>query len=305
LSSASDRLSCFVVERMFRYNLSLLEALNACRTPYIVSGVQGYTFPQDERNVILGNVLRMKKFAAMGSAVTFPIQSIAYCNMAIAAVLWSEGLKPTIRNIRLAGGKVRVFGDDIILPSSSAHHLAFILDLLQLKVNREKSHVQGYFRESCGMDAYWGTDVTPVYLTNLQPGKTASSVSSWVDVSNNAHSKGLWSLARYMLDQMPDALLRRVPISQTQQAGLCLYTFSNHGLGYEKKDYVPIKWHKSLHRWLIPQIEVRSRRRLERRDSWQSLYQYFVESPSVDQKWSSGVTASSRTTLKSSWLAPN
>lgn len=67
LSSASDYLSCWTVERAARVNPSFLRGVHACRTRYVTYG-SGLT----------KEYLILKKFAPMGSACTFPVQTIVY-----------------------------------------------------------------------------------------------------------------------------------------------------------------------------------------------------------------------------------
>lgn len=58
LSSASDRLSCWVVERIFRRNSSLVEAFHASRTRWVANAIDRKS-PQFHK---------LRKFACMGSA---------------------------------------------------------------------------------------------------------------------------------------------------------------------------------------------------------------------------------------------
>lgn len=192
LSSASDRLSCWSVERAI-HNHGLLEALNATRTASVV-----LRRPRGDLE------LTLKKFAGMGSAVTFPVQSIVYCMVCISSVLYARGLAPTLRNIRDAGRHIRVFGDDILIPTEAVQTLASALDVLQLRVNAGKTHVSGKFRESCGMDAFDGIQVNPVYLASTRLGKSPAEVASWIEISNNAYKAGFWTLARWMDEQLKD-----------------------------------------------------------------------------------------------------
>lgn len=166
LSAASDRLSCWVVERALGSNPSLLEALHAVRTRCIV----------DATGVDPDLSLRLKKFAAQGSAVTFPIQTIIYTGCCYAAILYDRGMKVTYKNICKIAREVRVFGDDIILPSSTVPTLTALLHYLELKVNESKTHSTGGFREACGTDAWCGYDITPSYVRHLQLGDRKSVV---------------------------------------------------------------------------------------------------------------------------------
>ena len=102
LSSASDRVTCRHVECLLSVNPSLLQVVHASRTRRL-------------RDPILkGNTITLRKFASMGSALTFPIQSIFFLCIVLASC---EADTP--KKIRALIGKVRVFGDDIIMPSTA------------------------------------------------------------------------------------------------------------------------------------------------------------------------------------------
>jgi hypothetical protein len=131
LSAASDRLSCWTVERAFRRNVSLLAALHASRTRWCENTI-------DPR---LPKYLKLKKFANMGSACTFPVQSIVFMCAALASTLYVYEWIPSIRNIKLLEGKVCIFGDDIIVDKDVGECLSGLLTYLQLEVNQSKTHV--------------------------------------------------------------------------------------------------------------------------------------------------------------------
>lgn len=203
LSSASDRLSCWNVERALRKSPSLLSALHAVRTRWLVNATG-----HGERYFI-----KLKKFAAQGSAVTFPVQTIVYACMAIACLLFEWNAKVTSRNILKAAKELRIFGDDIIMPSYAVPALYLLMDHLDLKVNTSKTHWKGLFRESCGMDAYAGVDVTPVYLRAFDIGSSPQDLTSWIDVCNNVYLKGLWSLADALVRKIPERIRKLIPVS--------------------------------------------------------------------------------------------
>lgn len=92
LSSASDRLSCWVVERTFRRNPGLLNALHAVRSRWIYN-------PIDRKSP---RFYRLRKFACMGSAITFPVQTIVYTAISVAAILHCRGQRPTIASVTKA-----------------------------------------------------------------------------------------------------------------------------------------------------------------------------------------------------------
>lgn len=293
LSAASDRLSCWVVERIFRTNPTVLEALHACRTRWL----------RNATDVGFPYFLVLKKYAPMGNGTTFPVQSICYAIISIAALLYEEGTKVSQDSIVKAARRIRVFGDDIILPSSAVTTLALLLRHLQLKVNIMKTHYVGHFRESCGQDSYGGVDVTPLYLSALELGGTADALASWVDVSNNAYLKGLWHLSDAMVQQIPAQMRKLLPLSRVKR-----YSYE-HGSGclslcsYGPVSHGQVRFNPKLHRDEILGLTFQGGHKRHRRDSHQSLLQYFVEEPSPEINWSSGYDVrSKRIRLRKRWV---
>lgn len=291
LSSASDRLSCWVVERAFGSNQTLLAALHACRTRVIVDGTG--THPDLS--------LRLRKFAAQGSAVTFPVQSIVYATVAITAALYDDGVtRPSASDVNRYAAKVRVFGDDIICPSPNVPTLRAALTGLGLKVNDMKTHDRGLFRESCGMDAYRGHDVTPGYIRDLQLKPDADSFSSWIEVSNNFHMRGLWQLAWWMLRAIPSKEASGILTSDHAGPGIRVLTFCR-GTRFHGK----VRWNPDLHRQEARVLCLRSSAERRARGSFQDLHQYFVEAPHPETTWSAGVPGRNSLTLVREWVDRN
>lgn len=192
LSSASDLVSCRHIESLLRSNLSLLEAAHATRTRYVRDDVRDSGF------------IKLKKFASMGSTLTFPLESLFFLCVALA----SAGAANRSDILRLRG-KVRVFGDDIIVPTSAYNDTCTFLTKLGLKVNVEKSFSRGYFRESCGQDSYRGTCVTPV-KPKVQFTGAARNMQAIVDLANNLHMKGLWRAGEKVMNLLPSQMRRNV-----------------------------------------------------------------------------------------------
>lgn len=263
LSSASDRLSCWAVERVFSRYGGILPYLYATRSSLVSDSTDTVGFEEHQ----------LRKFAGQGSAVTFPVQSIVYSICCIAAVLVDEGLTAFGNgNILRAARKVRVFGDDLFVPVSALSNLVEILELLQLKVNDAKTHRNGRFRESCGMDAFLGTDVTPLYLTSIDARNTPRGIASWVDVSNNAYSKGLWRLADWMDSRIPSSMRSLLPINSVGLGCITRRTYmsGSEGLFFtrESKDY-----HRPEVRGLILSVAAKTKAR----EDHGNLLQYFLE----------------------------
>ena len=187
LKSASDRLSCWTVERAFRRNLTFLQRIHASRT-------------RTMRNAINGTwtTIKLKKCFTQGSACTFPVQTIVYSMIAIAAVLCSRGSRPTSSNILEAAREVRVFGDDIIIPTTALQKLTELLSFNQLVVNSGKTFSKGKFRESCGLDAYDGVDVTPARIKRFSESPSHEVAQSMLESCNNLYKRGMWHTAYWL-----------------------------------------------------------------------------------------------------------
>ena len=141
LSDASDRLSYVLAEEIFRGS-SVWPALVATRSNVVV-------FPD-------GSDKYLRKFAPMGSAVCFTTLSFTVWSLLYAGAMIAG--RPDL------GSSVFVYGDDIVVPTEYFEQAKFILTNYGLKVNSDKSYCYSLFRESCGCDAYNGSDVTPVRL---------------------------------------------------------------------------------------------------------------------------------------------
>lgn len=92
-------------------------------------------------------------YAPMGNATTFPVQSLVFWAICVASLQLHGFHQP---------GAVFVFGDDIIVPSVMAPRVIEDLESFGLLVNKDKTFYRGFFRESCGIDAFKGVNVSPV-----------------------------------------------------------------------------------------------------------------------------------------------
>lgn len=225
LSSASDRLSCSVVERIFIYSPSVLSALNAVRTPYISNRIKG-TRPF---------LLKSRKYASQGTACTFPVQSFVFALIAMAACGYTS--------VKQASGKVRVFGDDIIVPKEHVGKVMSLLHLLGLSVNVNKSFHNGKFRESCGMDAFDGYNVTPLKFVQL-PSPKPTVTQAYFDYSNNAFKSGMWNLSELLRRESPLTRGRQVTKDPLDESNL--YSFSG-----ERSSHLKSRWNDDLQRFEV------------------------------------------------------
>lgn len=285
LSSASDRLSCWTVERAFRCNRTLLDRLHACRTRWLSNEVS----KRSERYLLL------KKFAPMGSAVTFPVQSIVYACVAVSAVLSLRGDKVTYGSIQEASRQVLVFGDDIIVPKAALSVLRELLEYLGLKVNLDKSFGTGKFRESCGVDAYGGYDVTPGYLTSPSRSVRPSEIGSFVQVSNNMWKKGRWHVAAW-LQSLLGEYRKKIPVVAVTSDAFGWTSFCGYDVSHLKSRWNPHLHHRE-YQVLVPKGKVP----LIPTAGTYSLFQWFIEKPQPDTHWVSGTRGRPTSTWRSGW----
>lgn len=96
-----------------------------------------------------GEILPLRKFAPMGSALCFPVLALTVWALLHAAAPDDQTRKGLF-----------VYGDDVIVPKAQASNAITTLESFGLLINRHKSCCSGFFRESCGMDAFKGIDVT-------------------------------------------------------------------------------------------------------------------------------------------------
>jgi hypothetical protein len=136
LSSASDTVAREVVR--FLMPESWYERLDLCRSKV---------------GELDGKWLRYEKFSSMGNGFTFELETLIFWGLAIACV----------RSCGLETDKVRVYGDDIIVPVDAYDFLVEVLSYCGFTTNSSKSYKSGAFRESCGKDYFNGHEVRPFF----------------------------------------------------------------------------------------------------------------------------------------------
>jgi len=141
-----------------------------------------------------GSKQRLYTFAPMGSAICFPIEAIVFWSLCVT-FLQLQGMTRS-----MAVEFVYVYGDDIIIPTAYALNLCDFLESIGLKVNRSKSCISGRFRESCGVDAYNGIDVTPIRLKQplSQRPKSGTLLLHYTSFANHCWRKGYVKTAQYV-----------------------------------------------------------------------------------------------------------
>jgi len=159
LNEASDRVHLALVRLLFPEHVYTY--LEACRSA-------STELPD-------GSVLELNKYAPMGSALCFPVLALT-----VWALLTAAAPNAHVREHML------VYGDDVIVQTAFAVDAMNILEEFGLKINRSKSCTSGLFRESCGLDAFRGVEVTPVrFRTCWSDSPSPEVYESWLAYANS------------------------------------------------------------------------------------------------------------------------
>jgi hypothetical protein len=158
----------------------------------------------------------------MGSALCFPVEAMVFTTIIFAAIAYERRVPLTRELITSLRGKVRVYGDDIIVPVEYVQPVIQWLEAFGLRVNTDKSFWNGKFRESCGGDFFDGEWVTPVRLKHDLP-RSLADVKGVVGLAafrNLLYEGGYWTTASKIDDRMSRLLKGRWKVIDSTSAGI-------------------------------------------------------------------------------------
>jgi len=208
LSEASDRVLNQHVVLLFERFPHLSEVVQATRST--------------KADVLGQGVIPLVKFASMGSALCFPVEAMVFTTIVFAAIAYERREPLTRRLFFEMVGKVRVYGDDIIVPVEYVRRVIQFLEAFGLIVNMDKSFWNGKFRESCGGDYYDGEWVTPIRLRHDLPRSLAdvSEVVGLVAFRNLLYWGGFWATTAKLDERLNTLLKGNWSIVDATAAGL-------------------------------------------------------------------------------------
>jgi len=257
-SDASDRISKLLVHRLvgnqwFR----------------VLYGVSSHSAQLPD-----GTIVELQKFAPMGNALCFPIESLVFYSMTKAMLDWlhdndywiNKNSDSTVQPItnqppwkrweegypidRLTTGepiKVHnqafVYGDDVIIPADKAHDIMGLYQAFGIVASEKKSYVRSHFRESCGGDFYNGSDVSIVRFRTIGSFSDVSAADIFSSISgtrNEFHRLGYWKSAQWLDEWMQ----RRVPYPRSVRPtkGLSANCFAKPN----ESDLIRLKYDRNL-----------------------------------------------------------
>ena len=273
LSAASDRISCDLVEALFRANTPLLNAFRAVRTQFLTTN-------EDSK---APRVHRLRKFSTMGSALTFPVQSLVFYCIVVGVGLSLSNAATSQRSIRRLGRLVRIFGDDLIFPVDWEPHVRNALVAFGLKVNTSKTFIGNNFRESCGADGFRGADVTPTYIglpcVTTQP----ETVESHVEVLKNLYSTVFPNTFAYFESTIPEQVRKLLPMVSRQSPVLGILS----PFGFELHPNSKVRYNRSLQRREFLALVLKDRGRKRIHEGFSNLLEFFTRAASDPDRYAS------------------
>lgn len=265
MSAASDRIWRDLVEKLFWDNEPMLRALMACSTRVT-------TIP-DTINFITD--LPTHKYAPMGSALCFPVMSLVHFSL-IRAIIDLHGDTAT------KSREVYVYGDDIIVDCAHIPAIYKWLPMFGMKINEGKSFAHSLFRESCGVHAYNGVDVTPTRFKHLV--KSHPTYPELISVLNNEAAlfkAGFTETARYIRTQFrrsTSPLTRSLPYVSERSA--CIgFMRADNGLLAQTLREMRQKWDGRFHRWLYKAVVVVPVKREHKMSEYEGYLRWLLVKP--------------------------
>jgi hypothetical protein len=233
MSAASDRISRKLVAYLFGENKQLLRAIEACSEEEV-------ELPSDAGLRFI-DVMPLKKIAPMGSAICFPVMALVHYSL-IRAILDSSSIPHALTR------DVYVYGDDIIVHRACAQAIYDYLPLFGMKINAEKSFSQSYFRESCGLHAYKGVNITPTrFKTVLATSSSPADLATALRLEEAFYYKGFSHTAEAIRETVLEVSkkyrIKHVPIVNTKSQ---LFGFYRKDGDARLRDFVKL----SKRRWI-------------------------------------------------------
>jgi len=224
LKEASDRIGLALVEYLF--GNYVFDTLCSTRASDVV--------------LMDGRLVALQMFAPMGNCLTFPVESLVFWSLVRAGILSKYGVNCT---------EVYVFGDDIIFPTK--YYDGAINGLIRsgLIPNAGKTFRKGFFRESCGVDAYQGEDVTP-HRIRVGGVNSYSDAESVCDLAKRLRIAGFDDTSAYLYSVVSRRFGRLSLTNNPDCQGLVEYT--NYDLGDLLRYEPRLKFSPKTHTWTVP-----------------------------------------------------
>lgn len=184
-----------------------------------------------------GKFHQYSKFCSMGNGFCFPLETLIF-----AALVHSVGAGTP-------GRDYLVYGDDIIVRRKFSAELINLMSYAGFSVNKEKTFLQGPFRESCGSDWFLGKDVRPFTLDFEL--NSIQSVFKILNLSRRNEKTSLFfeSVREFLLTLLPEDYRFYRPVKGPADTGI-------DGIGDEHLFSPHCKFQKNLQCWSWRELVV-------------------------------------------------
>jgi hypothetical protein len=264
MKEASDRVSLELVYCLFQNHPVLMEALYATRSA-------STRLPGKE-------IVELNKFAPMGSALCFPVEALCFWAISVAAVSHHRRI-----SLREAAQDVYVYGDDIITLTEDHGCVITALESVGLLANYSKCCVAGFFRESCGVDAFKGINVTPMKIRKRYCPDSPRSLASWScyqqDLDKRGYTAASLFLQSYLLKEgiryvdryYTEHERREITIESEHCSALIFISSLIRPDDWSKYRPYPSRFHKGRHRRVVLGPVLSSTRKSTGRCDWSEM----------------------------------
>jgi hypothetical protein len=260
LKDASDRVTVQLVNRLLPSRL----------TPYFTS------VRTDATRLPTGQEIPLAKYAPMGSALCFPVLALTVWSLCVAAIMLTGITRENARKL------VYVYGDDLIIAKGYKQACVDALESCGLRVNVAKCYSESYFRESCGMDAYHGVQVTPIRLRKLFPQgreRDSQAYAAYVQSVNAFRRAGYKGAGQFILDAV-SKVYGPVPFGVEHSAYPCLIeSHLSNAIQANKAVGIRVRWNVKRSAVEVRVWEPKQPTKNTDFDGWRRMLQSLLQRP--------------------------
>jgi hypothetical protein len=176
----------------------------------------------------------------MGNCLTFPVQSLVFFSVVRAGIRSRYGV---------SCDEIYVFGDDILFPSKYYDGAVAALASIGCVPNVGKTFHRGLFRESCGVDAYNGIDVTPLRMKKADV-ITPQDALATVDLATRLRLQGFEHCSSFLYSNVSKHY-GKLPLCNDADAG-GLVEYVERDLGWLMCNEPRLKFSHRFHKHRVP-----------------------------------------------------
>jgi hypothetical protein len=224
LKEASDRISCGLVRYLF--GDYVYDLMSCSRASHV--------------KLLDGRVVELGKWAPMGNGLTFPVESLVFFAVVHAGIRSRYGV---------SCNDIYVFGDDLLFPSKYYDGVVSALLSIGSLPNFSKTFRNGLFRESCGVDAYNGTDVTPLRMKKAAV-ISAQDALATCNLALRLRLQGFEHCASFLYQQV-SRRFGKLPLCNNSCAG-GLVEYVEHDLGWLMLNEPKMRFRTTVHQHSVP-----------------------------------------------------